>query len=444
MKNVLTLLLAITLSLGLLPVSAFAIEANDKEFKAFLQEIGWTSKDYETYLKSKDWTLRDFDFVDELGTPLSEEGVQAVLKEFDLSREKLNELLTEYGALEEGQDVLEGTYVIFEEDLFEEIDFIIGTPINDENLQQLLNDYNLKSIDELDALLAENDDSRDNYEYIEDLESSVDYYINGDDWEGTPINDENLQQLLNDYNLKSIEELKALLKENDDSLENYEYIEDLEWTVDFYINGDDYMDEEIADLFTQIDLTDEEMEKLFAHLETLNWEDPAFLDQMMLLADRMMAFEDFETADELSAEQVAELLSIFSEMKQLLQIETKYYLVVDGQKQPISMDTLMTMDSTNGNDLIMEILNLNGELLADIRITADMFGSEIIQETGKDIQKVEEVVSAPPTKAKPPVKTVKGGELPKTATNHLGNVVLGLGIAAAGILLFRRMRVKGF
>lgn len=443
MKKLFSLLLAISISFGILPVSAFAISANDKEYKAFLQEIGWTAKDYEAYLKSKDWPLRDFDSVDELGTPLSEEGVRAVLKEFDLSREKLNELLVDYGLLEEGEDVLEGTYVIFEEELFEEIDFIIGTPINDVNLQQLLNDYNLKSIDELDALLADNDDSRDNYEYIEDLESSVDYYINGDDWEGTPINDENLQQLLKDYDLKSIEELEALLKENDDSLENYEYIEDLEWAVDFYINGDDYMDEEIADLFAQIDLTDEEMEKLFAHLETLNWEDPDFLDQMMLLAERMMAFEDFETAEELSAEQVAELLSIFSEMKQLLQIETKYYLVVDGQKQPISLNTLMTMESTNGNDLIMEIYNLQGELLADIRITADMFGSEIIQETGKDIQEVEEIVTASPTKAKPPVKTVKGGELPKTATNSLGNAGLGLALAVAGILLFRRTRVKG-
>ncbi len=389
MKNVLTFLLAITLSLGLLPVSAFAIEANDKEFKAFLQEIGWTSQDYIKYLESKEWYLEDFESIDELGTPLSEEGVQSVLQEFELTREELNEMLVEYGDIEAGQDVLDGTYLIFEEELQSEIDFI----------------------------------------------------ING--WEGTPINDENLQQLLKDYNLKSIEELKALLKENDDALENYEYIEDLEWAVDFYINGDDYMDEELADLFTQIDLTDEEMEKLFAHLETLNWEDPAFLDQMMLLAERMMAFEDFETAEELSAEQVAELLSIFSEMKQLLQIETKYYLVVDGQKQPISMDTLMTMDSTNGHDLIMEIYNLSGEFLADIRITADMFGSDIIQETGKDIQTAEKIITAPPAKTKPPVKTVKGGELPKTATSHVENIVLGLGFAAAGILLFRRLRVKG-
>ena len=389
MKKLLSLLLAITISLGMLPVSAFAIESNDKEFTAFLQEIGWESQDYIEYLESKEWYLEDFESIDELGTPLTEDSVQSVLQEFELTREELNDLLVEYGSIEEGQDVLEGTWLIFEEELREEVEF----------------------------------------------------YING--WEGTPIDDENLQQLLKDYNLGSIEELDALLKENDDSRDNYEYIEDLEWAVDFYINGDDYMDEEIADLFTEIDLTDEEMEKLFAHFETLNWEDPAFLDQMMLLADRMMGFEEFETADELSAEQVAELFSIFAEMKQLLQIETKYYLVVDGQKQPISIDTLMTMESTNGNDLIMEIYSQNGELLADIRITGDMVGSEIIQETGKDLQEAEKMVKETPTAAKPPVKTVKGGELPKTATGHVENILLGLGLAAAGLFLFRRLRVKG-
>lgn len=389
MKKLLSLLLAITISLGMLPVSAFAIESNDKEFTAFLQEIGWESQDYIDYLESKEWYLEDFESVDELGTPLSEDGVRSVLQEFELTREELNDLLVEYGSIEEGQDVLEGTWLIFEEELREEVEF----------------------------------------------------YING--WEGTPIDDENLQQLLNDYNLGSIDELEALLKENDDSLENYEYIEDLDWAVDFYINGDEYLEEDISDLFTEIDLTDEEMEKLFAHFETLNWEDPDFLDSMMVLAERMMAFEEFETADELSAEQVAELFSIFTEMKQLLQIETKYYLVVDGEKQPISMDTLMTMDSTNGHDLIMEIYNLNGELLADMRITGDMFGSEIIQETGKDIQEAEKIVTAPTTKAKPPVKTVKGGELPKTATEHVENILLGLGLAAAGLFLFRRLRVKG-
>jgi processed acidic surface protein len=386
MKHLVTLLLALSLSFGILPVSAFAIEQNDQEFEAYLKEIGWEKQDFIDFIESKEWYLEDFESVDELGMPLTEDGVQSVLKDFDLSREELNDLLVEWGDIEEGQDVLDSPYFLFNED----------------------------------------------------LETSVDFYLNG--WEGTPIDDENLQQLLEEYNLESVEALEELLKENDDSLESYEYIEDLQWAVDFYINGDEYMEDEFADLFTEIGLTDEEMEKLFVHLETLNWEDPAFLDSMMLLGERMMAFEEFETADELSAEQIAEMLAIFTEMKQLLQIETKYYLVVEGEKQPVSLDTLMTMDSTNGNDLVMEIYNTNGELLLDLVLTADMFGSELIQETGKDIQEAEKIVTEAPMAAKPPVKTIKGGELPKTATNHVGNTLAGLAIAAVGILFFRRFK----
>ncbi|ANX12594.1 peptidase [Fictibacillus arsenicus] len=389
MKHLVTLLLALSLSFGILPISAFAIEQNDQEFEAYLKEIGWEKQDFIDFIENKEWYLEDFESVDELGMPLTEDGVQSVLKDFDLSREELNDLLVEWGDIEEGQDVLDSPYFLFNED----------------------------------------------------LETSVDFYLNG--WEGTPIDDENLQQLLEEYNLESVEALEELLKENDDSLESYEYIEDLQWAVDFYINGDEYMEDEFADLFTEIGLTDEEMEKLFVHLETLNWEDPAFLDSMMLLGERMMAFEEFETADELTAEQIAEMLAIFTEMKQLLQIETKYYLVVEGEKQPISLDTLMTMDSTNGNDLVMDIYNTNGELLLDLVLTADMFGSELIQETGKDIQEAEKIVTEAPLAAKPPVKTIKGGELPKTATNHVGNTLAGLAIAATGILFFRRFRVKG-
>jgi processed acidic surface protein len=389
MKHLVTLLFALSLSVGILPLSAFAIEPNDQAFEAYLEEIGWEKQAFIDFIESKEWYLEDYESVDELGIPLSEKGVQSVLNEFELNREKLNELLVEYGDIEEGQDVLDSPYLVFNED----------------------------------------------------LQTSVDFYLNG--WEGTPIDDENLQQLLDEYDLESKEALEELLKENDDSLSSYEYIEDLQWAVDYYINGDEFIDEEISDLFTDIDLTDEEMERLFAHLDTLNWEDPAFLDDMMLLAERMMAFEEFETADELSAEQIAELFSIFSEMKQLLQFETKYYLVADGEKQHISLETLMTMKSINGNDLLMEIYSANGELLADLLLTADMFGSELIQETGNDIQQAEKIVTESPKASKPPVKTMKGGELPKTATDHVENTVTGLAIAAIGIFLFRRYRVKG-
>jgi processed acidic surface protein len=149
MKRLLSVLLAVVLGFGLLPVSTFAIEPNQPDFEKFLKGIGWDKQDYIDYIESKEWYLEDFESVDELGTPLSEESVQLVLEEFDLSREELNELLVEYGDIEDGQDVLEGTWIIFSEELHEYVDFYLngeaGTPIDEENLQLLLKDYGFVS-----------------------------------------------------------------------------------------------------------------------------------------------------------------------------------------------------------------------------------------------------------------------------------------------------------
>jgi processed acidic surface protein len=394
MKRLLSVFLAVVLGFGLLPVSTFAIEPNEPEFEKFLKNIDWEKQDYINYIESKEWYLEDFESVDELGTPLSEESIQLVLEKFDLSREELNDLLVEYGDIEEGQDVIEGTWIIFSEELHEYVDF----------------------------------------------------YLNG--MEGTPIDEENLQQLLEDYGFESKEALEQFLNENDDSIENYEYIEDLEASVDYYVNGDEYLDE-IYGLFTEIGLTDEELEKLFTHLETLDFEDPAFIDKLIELSERMMVFEDFETAEELSAEQIAELFDIFNDMLDLFQLETKYYLVKDGEKQTVSFETLMTMDTTKGYDLLIELYNKQGGFLADILLTADMFGSELIKETGKDIKQAEEIVtknqgvSEGPKAVKPPVKTVKGGKLPKTASVYAGNAIAGFSLVLVGFVMFRRLKAKG-
>lgn len=39
-------------------------------------------------------------------------------------------------------------------------------------------------------------------------------------------------------------------------------------------------------------------------METLNYESPTFLEELISLSDRMMAFEDFKATDELTAEQM--------------------------------------------------------------------------------------------------------------------------------------------
>ncbi|WP_251025344.1 processed acidic surface protein [Bacillus sp. ISL-57] len=72
----------------------------------------------------------------------------------------------------------------------------------------------------------------------------------------------------------------------------------------------DYDEEEISDLmdglFTEIGLTDEVLDRFMNHLLPIV-EDPSLESRLMAISDRMNQLEYFETIDELSAEQVAEL-----------------------------------------------------------------------------------------------------------------------------------------
>ncbi|MDL0437686.1 MULTISPECIES: processed acidic surface protein [unclassified Niallia] len=391
MKRLLCLFTAILLALSLLPVTSFAMESNDKDFEAFLEEIGWEKQDYIDYLESKDWYLEDFESADELGTPLTEESIEPILTDYDLTREELNELLADYGDIEVGQDVLDSEYLLFAEEVY---------------------DY-------------------------------VGYYL--DDTYGTLINDENLQELVERYGFASADELEEYLQQFDESIDHYEFIEDLDSTVDYYMNGGADLEAEIDELFLSMDLTEEEMDRLLEHFITIYEENPDFEDQLYTLSERMMAFGEFDSADDLTAEQIAELLDISNDMLDILQLDVKYYLVKDGVKKPLSVQSMMTMTSTDGADLLIELYNKQGDFLADIILTNEMFGSEIIKETGKDLQEAEQIVKEIPVKTatKAVEKTVKGGKLPNTASDYLQNTIIGLVIVLAGVVLFRRVWVKG-
>lgn len=392
MKRLIMFLLVFVFLLSTAPLSAFAIKSNDAEFDQFLTEIKWEKQDYLSYLKNKGWSLNEFYTVDELGTPLTQEGVEALLTKLDMTRTELNSLMIEYGDLESGEDVLDGVYLIF----------------------------------------------------MEDLEDAVEFYLDGST--STPIDATNLQELMERFGFASEKELEAFLQEQSDSLTNYDFIEDLESSLLFYTELDG-LDMDLSGLFTELGLTDEEVEKLVAHMDTLDFEDPAFEQKLTQLSDRMIAIGEFETADELTAEQIAELMDIYSDMTDLLEIRTTYFFVKDGQKTPVSLATLMTLESTNGADLLIEIYNLKDVFLADVLLTAEMFGSELIVDTGKDLGTVETIITTPPAVQKPVTatppatnQTQKGGKLPATASDFATNTLVGLAILFIGMALFRRAR----
>jgi processed acidic surface protein len=145
-----------------------------------------------------------------------------------------------------------------------------------EELENLLREY---------GELEEGEQIKDAFFFINDFEETVSFYL---DNPLTPINEENLQELLDKYGV-TMEELEDLLHKNGDSLDNYQYIEDLDMAVDYYLNYTELVNEELA----KFGITTEELENLISHLSTINFEDPAFEEKMIELAERMESFEDF-------------------------------------------------------------------------------------------------------------------------------------------------------
>jgi processed acidic surface protein len=401
LKHVLSFILAFTLMLGLLPIAAFAaVDPQDQEFQDYLQKIGMSEEDFIAYLKDwHDYTLEEFDTLDELieylGPVLDDESLNELLAEFELTEEEFNQLLEENGA------------------------------------------------------------TLDQFIFYGDLYFSVSEWLYTE--EMTPITDENLQTLLDTYEFGSKEELEAFLNSYDDSIENYEYIEDLEFAI-----AEHYFMESKDDLINTLDsfgLSLAEANNLANHLIYL-MEDPdldpeQFFTALEEYGTRLMDFPEFDSASELSAEDIAEFIDIWDGMLTLLDLKVEYYLVKDGVTTPVSFASLMQMDSTNGADLMIKIYSTNGDLLADMVITKEMFDSEFIEETGENIEdttdaaeevkKAAEEVAKAEKKApaaKAPAKTVKGGKLPNTASDYLQNTMAGLAMILLGAIVFRKVKVK--
>lgn len=451
MKKLLVLLMAVLLVVSALPASTFAIAKDDPEFEKFLEEINWSKKSYINYLMEKNWSLDDFGDVSELGTPLSEEGVQTVMEDFELTREELNELLVEFGDIEEGEDVLDGTYLIFNEELYFFTEYYLTA------------DFGMIDEDgeEFAAFLESINWTKEDYlAYLDSKDWGLEYFSDVSEL-GTPLSEEGVQKVMKDFDLTR-EELNALLveygdiEEGQDVLDSNMYIifnEDLYFYVEWYLDDENYIDLNDLDIFTEVGLTEEELDRLFEHFITLNFEDETFLDQLDALLQRLDAVPYFESADDLDAEEIAILLDIFDDMMNLFEVETKYYLTDGTEKTALTLAALLALETTNGKDLLIEIFDREGTFLADIVLTAEMFGSEIIEETGKDLEVVEEVIAAPVKETKEvkkeaksvkkdtkAVQTTKGGKLPKTATDYVSNTLVGLAFVLIGFLLFRRMK----
>ncbi|MFS0595467.1 processed acidic surface protein [Peribacillus frigoritolerans] len=314
-----------------------------------------------------------------------------------------------------------------------------ASKINQDELNAYLSEVRMTQ-EELEEYLSYYDLTLNELKSAEELRETL----------GPAVTPETLQNLLKQYEMTEAELTELLmeygeLEEGDSIIDTFHFIYDIEDIIDLEM---DYDEEEISDLmdglFTEIGLTDEELDRFMNHLLPIV-EDPSFESRLMAISDRMNQLEYFETIDELSAEQVAELLSIYNDLQSLLQIQFKFSLIQDGVTTNLSLEALFQLKELTNASLLVSIYDLNGHFLLDFTLTGEMIGSDLVKETGNDMKQSTEVISkvaelkkVKKKPAKPEHKTEKGGVLPKTAGNYLFGALCGLVLMGIAFGLIRK------
>jgi len=225
-------------------------------------------------------------------------------------------------------------------------------------------------------------------DYLEYYELSLDDFETAEDLRfmlGTPITDENLAELLASYEMTR-QEMDVVLAEFGETLDDYYFIEDLDVALSFYLDHDGEM-AEIEEFLALIGLTDEEVDSLFNHFMAL---DEQQLEQEMEgIITRLDPFLMMEDMTVLTDAQQDELVSILQDMMKVLQLDARFYLDDNnGVRTEVTFKELMNMEELYGNTLTIELYNTNGDMLLDMSLSEDMLSSEFFIESGIELAEV--------------------------------------------------------
>ncbi|MFS0788477.1 processed acidic surface protein [Shouchella sp. 1P09AA] len=310
-----------------------------------------------------------------------------------------------------------------------------------------------------------------------ELELSEFYSIDElEDFLGDPLTDEGYYELLEYYEITE-EEFLALLDETGYTMEDFVFYYDLDVFLWEYF-GDDWYEEypDLSGFLTQFSLSEEELFNLMFHYMDVRDANPHLSEELTALKDRGFAFRDgaFESITELNAQEIAELFAIGEKAIDLLNLHPQYFVDKAGQdKQPVDLAVLAKSGIEKEYKLLVELYNESGDFLADFYITPEMFNSHFIKNILDDVNEigkvVEETVNETPVTVEQPskeaptsdgsgsnaptsgttntsteklTKTVDGAKMPKTSSYYPLYALLGLGLMASGLFVFRRLMKK--
>ncbi|MGJ9383112.1 processed acidic surface protein [Salipaludibacillus sp. CF4.18] len=314
--------------------------------------------------------------------------------------------------------------------------------ISDDKLEVYLTEIEWTK-EELESYLSEEwDTSINDFETMKELKDFI----------GDLVNEDSLDYIYYEFDLTP-ETLETLLQENGKTLADFKFYDDLSiYLYDLTYEEEGWMEEDWEDdfdpteFFEEFGLSESELWALSDHLDYVFEKNPNVINQLEKIYERLLAFEDFETATELTAEQIAEMFSIGQDMLSALEIKAEYFLTKAGEQKPITYSDLFTLTSLDGYDLLIVLYDFDGNKLADFIITGEMVNSQLVDEVSVDLEGIsKEVVdkkeSEEASKEKSEtLRTVNGGKLPNTATPYPSYMLFGILVALGGTLMLRKVR----
>ncbi|WP_099304572.1 processed acidic surface protein [Bacillus sp. Marseille-P3800] len=342
------------------------------------------------------------------------------------------------------------------------------------------------------------DELNEYLEYIEMTEEELEIYLNDrwqtaldefgsveelEAWLGDLLTEEDYYALLDEFGITE-EEFLALLEELMVTMDYFIFYDDLFYFLVAYYG---YTEEDfLIDVYTEIlrnyldafELEDTEARNLMEHFLEVRKSNENLAADLNALKERGLSFKDgeFESIRELTPQEIAELFAIGEKAIDLLDLKPEYFIDAEGkEKQRANLQDLMKNGITKGYDLRVELSNTSGDYLADFYITAAMFNSHFVKGLLDDVSnigdKVDEKLNETPVVEKhekpskeaptsdgsgsnaPPsgttntsteklTKTVDGAKMPKTSSYYPLYALLGLGLMASGLFVFRRLMKK--
>lgn len=439
-------MLLLVVVIGLFPKTVMADSNFEEQLTEYLAEVSTTrgltvaKEDLEYTLSLIEFSLGDFDTVAELKDTLGEvikgdySNLNDIYELYALDKTSLDKLLADNGeTIDDYIYVDELNYSIYfysEGDITQEDDFetklleyltkvseIRGFEVSKNNFLMLLDSYKY---------------SLDDFETVNELSDFMGDVLKADL--------SNLSYFEDEYDLDK-QALLALLAENGKNLDNFIYMDDLEqfvWTYGGISSGlDDIFSELLPFLMEELGIDETEINNLVAHLSSLE----EYLGSTEVEARYLKLMERFSAlaetiADTPTNEQIDEIISLYKEMFSIFKLEAEFYVVADGNKTPITFAELLKMTDLGNGKLVIVIYNTDGEFILDLSVSNEIFQS-IMSDLGGYIEDAEEEIIDKVANVKPVVKpsttkTVKGGELPVTATNTASMALVGIILLLGG------------